>query len=96
MGFYVSVDELVLVRRGKRHGYLPADVGGALGIQRSLAPYDLGERFALHELHYYVVDVAFAAYVVDVYDVGIDYARSKLGFAAEAFDEHVVAGEFGP
>ena len=38
----------------------------------------IAERFPLDQLHYYVVDVSFPTYIIDIYDIRMGQARRRL------------------
>ena len=92
---YVSVDDLVLVSDPEGRGYLLGNVDDLAVVHRSFSLDDLVESISLDKLHYYVVDVAFTAYIIDAYDIRMRKTGRGLRLSFEVLNECRVLGEFG-
>ena len=63
------------------------DVGGAVGVQRTLAAHDLGKAPPLDVLHHDVVGAFVIAPVVHTDHVGLAQVGGSLSLPPESLDE---------
>ena len=83
LGLDVAVDDALLVRVAKRVVHFERDRDRVFDGQHSLAIQAIAERFALHERHHIVEEIARHARVVQTEDVGVMQLRGESNLALE-------------
>ena len=75
---HIPVNDVILVSESQCCSDLLGQSDHFRIRHRTLLLDVIAERFPLDQLHYYVVDVSFPAYIIDIYDIRMGQARRRL------------------
>ena len=90
LGLYIPVHNMVLMRVGKRRGYLHSHAERCESVKGSLLFYCLFKRLSVNIFHYYVIDPSVLADIVYSYNVMMRKACGRAGLRTEFCQKIIV------
>ena len=93
MWFDISVYDVVLVGERQCCGDLLRKYYDFRICHRPLLTYIITQRLSFDQLHHYVVDIAFSAYIIYIYDIGMRQACCSLRLPPETVYKFMVVYE---
>ena len=93
MWFDISVYDVVLVGERQCCGDLLRKYYDFRICHRPLLMYIITQRLSFDQLHHYVVDIAFSAYIIYIYDIGMRQACCSLRLPPETVYKFMVVYE---